>query len=177
MQLVTTIDNANTIELDVRLAKKGDKDAFVRLIDNNKTSMYRIALSILRNKHDIEDSIQNTIVKSFQNIIYLKKDEYFKTWLIRILINECKNTVSKNKKIVNLDFIDSTESISIDSSKLELTSAISSLEDDLRIVTTLFYFEDIPQKDISKLLNIPEGTVRSRLSRARSKLYEILKDL
>ncbi|MBL4933582.1 sigma-70 family RNA polymerase sigma factor [Clostridium paridis] len=177
MQLVTTIDNANTTELDVRLAKKGDKDAFVRLIDNNKTSMYRIALSILRNKHDIEDSIQNTIVKSFQNITYLKKDEYFKTWLIRILINECKNTVTKNKKIVNLDFIDNTESISLDSSKLELTSAINSLEDDLRIVTTLFYFEDIPQKDIAKLLNIPDGTVRSRLSRARSKLYEVLKDL
>ncbi|WP_238886744.1 sigma-70 family RNA polymerase sigma factor [Clostridium sp. YIM B02551] len=177
MQLVTTIDKANTTELDVRLAKKGDKDAFVRLIDNNKTSMYRIALSILRNKHDIEDSIQNTIVKSFQSITYLKKDEYFKTWLIRILINECKNTVTKNKKIVNLDFIDNSESISLDSSKLELTSAINSLEDDLRIVTTLFYFEDIPQKDIAKLLNIPDGTVRSRLSRARSKLYEILKDL
>jgi RNA polymerase sigma factor, sigma-70 family len=177
MQLVTTIDNANTIELDVRLARKGDKDAFVRLINNNKSSMYRIALSILRNKHDIEDSIQNAIVKSFQNINYLKKDEYFKTWLIRILINECKNTLIKNKKIVNLDFIDNTESISLDSSKLELTSAVNSLEADLRIVTTLFYFEDIPQKDIAKLLNIPEGTVRSRLSRARSKLYDMLKDL
>lgn len=62
------------------------------------------------------------------------------------------------------------------SMNLELTNAVNSLEDDLKIVTLLFYFEDLSLKEISTILRIPEGTVGSRLSRARSKLREILKD-
>lgn len=62
-----------------------------------------------------------------------------------------------------------------DFSNIEVTYAINSLEDELRIVTTLFYFEDIPQKAIARILDIPEGTVKSRLSRARSRLYDLLR--
>jgi len=163
-------------ELDVSLAKKGDKKAFERLIENNKSSMFRVALSILGNKQDIEDAIQNAIIKAYEGIIYLRKNEYFKTWLIRILINECKTILRNNKRMVpteeiNLD-VTSYESFA----ELELTNAVNSLERDLRIVTTLFYFEDICQKDIARVLDIPEGTVGSRLSRARNKLYEMLKE-
>ncbi len=64
MEFTSTIENDDSIELDVRLAKKGDKEAFSRLIENNKTSLYRVALSMLSGKQDIEDAIQNTIIKS-----------------------------------------------------------------------------------------------------------------
>lgn len=57
-----------------------------------------------------------------------------------------------------------------------LYDAINSLEDDLKITTLLYYFEDLKYKDIAKLLKIKEGTVKSRLSRAKQKLYEILKE-
>ncbi|MNP06692.1 ECF RNA polymerase sigma factor SigR [compost metagenome] len=59
---------------------------------------------------------------------------------------------------------------------LDLSKAIDSLNEDLKMVTLLFYYEDIAQKDIAKILKIPEGTVRSRLTRARKELYEIVKD-
>lgn len=176
MELVSNIESTDENEINIRLAKKGDKEAFGRLIEENKVSMYRIALSMLGNKQDIEDVIHNAIIKAYEGVIYLKKNEYFKTWLIRILINECKSVLRSNKKVVHIEEVGEDISITEDFSNIELTSAVNSLEEDLRTVTTLFYFEDIPQKEISKLLGIPEGTVRSRLSRARSKLYEMLKE-
>lgn len=176
MELITTMNNAESSELEVRLAKKGDKEAFGRLIENNKVTLYRVALSLLSEKQDKEDAIQNTIVKAYQGVIYLKKNEFFKTWLIRILINECKAILKSNRKVVHIEEVTADISVTDDYSNIELTNAVNTLEEDLRIVTTLFYFEDISQKDISKLLDIPEGTVRSRLSRARAKLYEMLKE-
>lgn len=176
MEFISTTNNADSSELDVRLAKKGDKEAFARLIEGNKVSLYRIALSMLREKQDIEDAIQNSIIKAYEGVIYLRKNEFFKTWLIRILINECKLILKSNNKVSHIEDVDLVTSVSDDYSSIELTNAVNCLEEDLRIVTTLFYFEDIPQKDIAKLLGIPEGTVRSRLSRARSKLYDILKE-
>ncbi|WP_418223063.1 sigma-70 family RNA polymerase sigma factor [Clostridium isatidis] len=176
MEFTSTIENDDSIELDVRLAKKGDKEAFSRLIENNKTSLYRVALSMLSGKQDIEDAIQNTIIKSYEGIIYLRKNEFFKTWLIRILINECKRIIKNNKRTIPIEEVNYNVGVSDNYNNLELTNAVNLLEKDLKVVTTLFYFEDIPQKEIAKLLNIPEGTVRSRLSRARKRLYEILKE-
>lgn len=175
MQLVSKLNGTDTGELDVRLAKKGDKEAFGRLIELNKVSMYRVALSMVSNKEDIEDAIQNSIIKAYEGIIYLKKNEYFKTWLIRILINECKGILKVKNRVIHIEDISNDIGVVQDFSNLEIIYAINSLEEDLKVVTTLFYFEDIPQKEIAKILDIPEGTVRSRLSRARNKLYELLK--
>jgi RNA polymerase sigma-70 factor (ECF subfamily) len=175
VEIVSTINNDYISELDVKLAKKGDKDAFSRLIEFNKVSMYRVALSMVKKKEDIEDAIQNSIIKAYQDVIYLRKDEYFKTWLIRILINECKSILKNNSKLVHIEEINSDIEIAQDFSNVEIICAINLLEDDLRTVTTLFYFEDMPQKEIAKVLDIPEGTVKSRLSRARNMLYELLR--
>lgn len=176
MEFTATINNSDNFELDVRLAKKGDKEAFARLIENNKTSLYRVALSMLSEKQDIEDAIQNCIIKAYEGVIYLRKNEFFKTWLIRILINECKRIMKSNNKVIHIEEVNKDIGVSDNHTNFELTNAVSLLEEDLKIVTTLFYFEDIPQKDIAKILGIPEGTVRSRLSRARNKLYDILKE-
>lgn len=175
MEIVSAMKNDYNLELDVKLAKKGDKEAFGRLIEYNKVSMYRVALSMVKKKEDIEDAIQNSITKAYQEIIYLRKDEYFKTWLIRILINECKAILKSNSRIAHIEELKCEIETVQDFSNIEVTYAINSLEDELRIVTTLFYFEDIPQKAIARILDIPEGTVKSRLSRARSRLYDLLR--
>ncbi len=174
VEVVSTVKDREDRIQDIKLAKKGDKSAFVRIIEKNKGSMYRVAVSILNNEQDVEDAFQNTIIKAYEGIDSLKKNQYFKTWLIRILINECNAILRSNKKIVHVEEFD--DKASNDFSNLELTNAVNSLDEDLRVVTTLFYFEDIPQKDIANILSIPEGTVRSRLSRARNKLYEMLKE-
>ena len=158
----------------VSQAKKGDKDAFLSLIDENRLSIYRVARGILNNKEDIEDALQNTIIKSYEKIGTLKKDEFFKTWIIRILINEYNLILRRNKKTIFLDKLENEESYSDDYGNIELTSVVNSLSEDLRITTVLYYFEDMSTKEISEMLNIAEGTVRSRLARAREKLRDFI---
>ncbi|GAA0094315.1 RNA polymerase sigma factor [Clostridium perfringens] len=172
MELLSFLEHRKTSM--VSQEKKGDKDAFLSLIDENRLSIYRVARGILNNKEDIEDALQNTIIKSYEKIGTLKKDEFFKTWIIRILINECNLILRRNKKTIFLDKLENEESYSDDYGNIELTSVVNSLSEDLRITTVLYYFEDMSTKEISEMLNIAEGTVRSRLARAREKLRDFI---
>ena len=72
-------------EVLIRKAKKGDKDAFCRLMDENVQSMYKIAAAYLKNDEDVADAIQDTILSCYENLRSLRKNRYFKTWLIREL--------------------------------------------------------------------------------------------
>lgn len=157
------------------LAIKGDKEAFVYLINEHRLSLYRIAKGILKDDYKVEDAISNTIIKAFENIKKLKKAEYFKTWLIRILINECNLTLKKEKRILYLEDSVKEESYIDLYENIDLINAIETLDDDLKLVTILYYFEDIDQKEIAKIISVKESTVRTKLFRARKKLYEILK--
>ena len=157
-------------------AKNGDNEAFLELINENKLNIYRVARGILSNEHDIEDAIQNTIIKAYEKINTLKKNEFFRTWLVRILINECNEIIRKNKRIVSINESNHEEKYNDYYENIDLTNAINSLSEELRVTTVLFYFEDMSIKDIALILNIPNGTVRSRLSRARKILREIIGD-
>jgi RNA polymerase sigma-70 factor, ECF subfamily len=160
---------------DVVLAKEGNKEAFCRIIESNKNQLYRIAKGILYLECDIEDVLQEVILKAWQQIASLKNNKYFKSWIIRILINECYSILRKRKKIISLEEIGLLESDNLNSNeKLDLWNALNLLNDELRTVIILFYYEDLPYKDIAKILNLSIGTVRSRLSRAKDKLEEIL---
>lgn len=155
-------------------AKNGDNEAFLELINENKLNIYRVARGILSNEHDIEDAIQNTVIKAYEKINTLKKNEFFRTWLVRILINECNEIIRKNKRIVSINESNHEEKYNDYYENIDLTNAINSLSEELRVTTVLFYFEDMSIKDIASVLNIPNGTVRSRLSRARKILREII---
>lgn len=172
MELISFFDYRK--KSTVSKAKKGDKEAFLALIDENRLNIYRVARGILKDKEDIEDAIQNTIIKSFQKINSLKQDEYFRTWLIKILINECTQILRKGKSVTYLSENSDTEIYNDSYENIDLTKAINSLSEELRVTTVLFYFEDMSTKDIAKLLEISDGTVRSRLTRARTKLREII---
>ncbi|MGL5712598.1 MAG: sigma factor [Paraclostridium sp.] len=97
MEIVMRLGKSKIASLDVNLAKKGDKEAYIRLMRENKASMYRVAKAMLEREEDIEDAVSETILKAYMNISKLRKSEYFKTWLIRILINECNNLLKKRK--------------------------------------------------------------------------------
>ena len=87
----------------VRKAKEGDADEIGNIIMENMQSMYRVAFSILKNEEEIYDAISNTTVIVFEKIATLKKEEFFKTWITRILINECYKIYNQNKKIIYLE--------------------------------------------------------------------------
>ena len=177
--LEASIDNLSKDELimEVKRAKRGDKEAFCNLIRINKIALYRVAKSILNNEDDIEDAVSEAVLKAYKNIKTLKHEEFFKTWVIRIVINESNNLYKKRIKEISVDK-EHFKNIEIndDYRDLSLYNAINSLDDDLRTTTILFYFEDMKYKDIAKALNVKEGTIKSRLSRAKEKLYNILKE-
>lgn len=141
-------------------------------------SMYRVAFGILKSDEEISDAISNTIVIIFEKIHTLRNEEFFKTWLTRILINECYKIYKQNKKIIYLENCnEGTLSYNDTYGDFEIRNIVNKLDKDLKEVVILYYFEDFSIKQISKVLKIPEGTVKSRLSRARSTLEKkLLKD-
>ena len=170
-------DEGNVVDINIRKAINGDKDAFYKLIIENKAAMYRVSKAILGKEEDIEDAVSEAILKAYKNIGTLKEEKFFKTWLIRIVINESNTLYKKRNREVAVDDTEFKSIKSEDKYKdISLYDAINSLENDLRTTTILFYFEDMKYKDIAKVLNVKEGTVKSRLSRAKEKLYNILRE-
>lgn len=159
----------------VKKAKSGDLDAIAKLITDNTQSMYRVAYSILKNDEEIYDAISNTTVIVFEKISKLRNEEFFKKWLTRILINECYRIYNQNKKIVYLENYNQENLEYNDKyTDLEMKGLIKNLNNELRDIVMLYYFEDFSVREIAKILEIPEGTVKSRLSRARKELEKVL---
>ena len=174
MEFTEQCQLGSATSLTVIKAIQGNKSAFSILFKEYYNTSYRVSRSILKNDSDIEDALQEAAIKAYKNIIKLKDADLFKSWFIRIVINESYN-VLKRKTHLPLDTLTNCTSTPNEiCNDMDIKNAILNLDDDLRLVTVLYYYEDLSIKSISKLLNIPEGTVKSRLSRARNKLYDIL---
>lgn len=161
--------------------KKGDQEAFAELIEEYKLPIYKTAKAILKDEDDVCDAIQDTCLSIYKNICNLKNEKYFKTWVIRITINKCYDIISKhklnNEKIIKMQSDVSEVQSNFDSNiiaKTDLERAMDLLEEDLKLVTVLYYYNDMSVSDISETINIPKGTVKSRIYRAREKLHQIL---
>lgn len=150
------------------------KEAFTELVLDSEPTLYRVAMSMLRNEKDCEDATQTAILTAYEKLGTLKHEEYFKTWLVRILINVCNKqlkSAAKNTEIY--DNVHSTENAEVST---EIRMAIESLPVKIRQVVVLYYIEDFSVKEIKSIVKIPEGTVKSRLSKGRALLNDYLKD-
>jgi RNA polymerase sigma-70 factor (ECF subfamily) len=179
MKLETTlaIENESNFIKNLKAAKKGDSDAFEVLINEHRLSLYRVAIGILKNEEDAADAIQQTIINTYYGIKNLRNDDYFKTWLIKILINECNKIMRSKSKLILMEEVRNVCEVYEDSYlKNEVLTTVKLLSEDMRVVILLYYYEDFSIKAISKILDIAEGTVKSRLSRSREKLNELLKE-
>lgn len=161
-------------ESQVVRATKGDKTAFVTLIKSVELTLYRVSKGILPSDHDCADAIQETITKAYSSLPALRKPKHFKTWIIRILINECKKMLNEKRKYVLDD--DMTNIPQKIKPANDIKELVNILPNDLRLPLILFYIEDLPVKKIASLMGIPEGTVKSRLFRARKILLESKKE-
>lgn len=165
---------------DIKRAMNGDKQAFINIIEEHKIALYKVMKAILQNEDDVCDAMQETLINIYENIHKLQNEKYFKTWATRIAINECYHIIRKQKinqdKIVKIQtetVAQEKENSSIEKTDIEI--AISKLDEDLRIVVVMYYYNNLKVNDIAEVLQIPAGTVKSRLSRARESLYESLK--
>ena len=140
------------MDILVRKAKKHDKEAFGQLIKMYTPSMYKAAKAILKNDEDTADAIQETALTCWEKIGTLKKDKYFKTWLIRILINHCNQIYRERSRNI---------------SEVRLPEE-GSMEEN--IVTILYYVEGFKIREIAQILDISEKTVSGRLATARDRM-------
>ena len=145
---------------------------FAREIEAAEPSMFRIAFAILRNRTDCEDAAQNAVLKAYRRLDTLTDRKLFRTWLIRILKNECFDLLQKRRPQTTLDAYDPGYEMEVPD--LDLNRAFDTLSPDERLAITLFYYEGYRTAEIAKITEVSEGTVRSRLSRARSALKEQL---
>lgn len=148
------------------------KEQLGQLILSSERQMYAIAKTILVNDQDCADAIQETIVKAFSKYHTLKKERYAKTWLMRILINECYNICRNESRKLSIDEMN-LELAVLKEEKRDysgLYEAVNSLKEELRIPVVLYYMEDFSVREIARILEISEGAVQKRLARARKKL-------
>lgn len=143
-----------------------------QLILASEDSMYHVAKSLLYNDADCQDAIQEAIAKAFDKIGTLKQDTYAKTWLLRILINECYEIMRKEKKIISLETCEQPWMERQDYS--DLYEALMGLTEEARLAVTLYYMEGYNIREIARMTKVTESAVKSRLARARTKLKEEL---
>ncbi len=159
----------------VKKAKKGDKDALVQLVMAEKEHYYKLAYVYLRNKEDALDAIEDMIVILYENIHKLKKNDAFYSWSKTILVNSCKKILRNRKRTISIDFIEEIVyegDYEEKNNKLLLDKYLSEIEEIHQEVIKLRYFLDLEYKTIADLLEIPLGTVKSRISYGLDKLQE-----
>ncbi len=149
---------------------QGDVEAFLELMEKHSLTMYKVARAILNNDDDVADAIQNTILNCFEKIHTLKKQEYFKTWLIRILINECYHILQHYQR-ENLPG-ELPEPIRQDPSiaEFEFKEMLNLVDEKYRLVLIFYYLEGFKIPEIAELLEMNKNTVKTRLSRAREQI-------
>ena len=172
---------------------KGDQDAFGDIIDIYKDKVFQICYRMLGNRHEAEDISQEAFLRAYVNINRFNMDLKFSTWLYRIATNLCIDRIRKKKpdyyldaEVPGTDGLNMYSQISSDSrlpeedvESLELQASIqreiSKLPEKYRSVIVLKYIEELSLNEISEILELPLGTVKTRIHRGREALRKQLR--
>lgn len=169
-------NEANTQDINlVHQAREGDSASFTHLVTNYTTRAYRIAFTILRNKNDAEDAVQEAFTTAYRSLQKLEKEEAFGSWLARIVTSRSydilrqrqrdKITVASEDPTPELEqvpsYSDSPEALE---KSVDIRWAIDRLPTDHRLVVTLRYTQDATTDEIAAIMNRPAGTIRRILS-------------
>ncbi len=170
----------------VRKAQEGDTQAFAELVLAHQQFAFHVALRALNNSQDAEDVVQDAFVKVWKSLKSFRQDSRFRTWLYRIVMNLCYNQLPKLRKDINnldpgsihLELMDTN--LNMDpiirlEGKETLTfiqQQIKSLPDQYRIMLLLRYQQGCSYAEISEILDVPLGTVKTGIFRARERLKD-----
>lgn len=170
----------------IEQSRKGNVDAFEELIKDYKKSAYHIALRVLRNVEDAEDVSQEALIKVFKNVQNFNMQSTFKVWMYRIVVNACfdfkrKKTIDAYSINEAVNFVGSNSNnpdamIDNNFNSRMVSDAVNKLEDDFKTIIILRDIQGFSYNEISEILFCNLGTVKSRISRARKCLKEIIED-
>jgi len=178
----------NLNQPNVQLIVSGDSQEFSKLVDDYKNLVFTVALRMLKNTEEAEEIAQDTFIKVFKSIKSFKGDSKFSTWIYRIAYNNCLDRLKKIRKTQAISSFDEISGIEI----TELNTVLDVIEKEEKskllkkcmellsttdcALLTFFYFEEKKLNELSKILNLPENTIKVRLFRARTRLATIVKE-
>jgi RNA polymerase sigma factor (sigma-70 family) len=158
------------LSLLVRKARKRDRAAFQKLMEEMALPMYKTAKAILKNDDDVADAMQETVLVCWEKIDTLKNDKFFKTWLTRILINNCYMICRQRSRMADGEEIPEIWSHEYGYANAEWEMFLNCLDEKSRLLIMLYYVQGYKTREIAEILNENENTIRGRLSVARKKL-------
>ena len=155
----------------VKLARKGDREAFTQLVVANERMLSRVAMATLKNPDDAAD----TVLQAWESLGQLRQPRYFKTWVVRILLNKCYR-ISAQRSLYAHSQLEETllagEQPDWDQS-LDVASALQAMGEQDRLLLGLFYFDRLSTREIAQALGLSESCVRQRLHRGRKRFQAI----
>ena len=165
----------------VKKAKKGNEEAFSKLILAEKDSLYKIAISRMKTIEDAEDVIQETVIEAYVKMHTIRKNESFKSWIRTILLDmiktfyerKAKKDIKIKTKLMENFEKDNVNNIIKTEQDMDFNMLLNKLEDEDRTIILLFYNDGYKVKEISKMLNMNVNTVKTKLSRARKKIEKM----
>ncbi len=143
-----------------------DKEEFTRAVLEYESTLYRVAKSMLGSEADCADAAQNALLRAWEKQHTLRDTTYFKTWLTRILINECRAMLRQRARFFPLEE-EAAEGEIAPERDSGLYEAVMGLDVKYRVPFVLYYIEGFRTREIASMLKLPEGTVKTRLRMAR----------
>ncbi len=148
-------------------------EAFTHQVQQMTPSLYRMGMGILHRSQDVEDAVQQALLKAWANK-HKAQETYFKPWLMRIAINECRNIQRHRQRVVPGEVLVKEEPS--DNAYEDIYMAMDALPEKMRLVLLLKYMENYSEKDIALALGITVGATKGRLFRAREALKRELQE-
>ncbi|MBQ8506990.1 MAG: sigma-70 family RNA polymerase sigma factor [Clostridia bacterium] len=145
-----------------------NKQEFSKRVLALEGRLYRISYGMLQNRQDAMDAAQEAVLRAWEKLESLREARYFETWLTRILINVCRTMLASRRSAVPLESV--AEPAAPEGAHPALHDALMALEGELRLPVMLHYMEGYRVREIAQMLEIPEGTVKSRMKRAKLEL-------
>nr|MBK5235895.1 RNA polymerase sigma factor [Clostridium sp.] len=164
---------------------KMEEAEFLQLLDGRLKMLYKIAYSYFKDENYATDAVQDAVVTAYKNIYKLKDKEKFNSWITTILVNRCREILRRNKiinfqpydaKVIDIRLLNEgkyTTDYEKVENKIYLINLLNKIDEKYKDVIRLKYFGDYKLVEISTILDIPLGTVKSRLNFAIKKLKEL----
>ena len=162
-------------EVLARRAADGDESAFEELVVRYQDRLYTLALRITLSDADAYDCVQEGLVSAWRGLHNFRFDARFSTWIHRIVVRKAYDVLERRARTA--EPVDEVPAVSVDSpadARLDLLSALASLEPEFRVVAVACDVVGLSMDEAAAVLDLPAGTVKSRLHRARARLAQAL---
>lgn len=152
------------------------RERFAAAVTAHRHAMYRAARVLLDSDADAEDAVSEATLRAWQAFGRLRDESSLKGWLIKITVNCAYEHQRRGARVTYTDDLEPLAGGAEDRHDFTLWDAVCRLPEDYRVATVLYYYEDMTTAEIAKALGVREGTVRSRLARARKRLRTLLEE-